>query len=233
MSRARIGLGIVAVAAGTALALGRIDSLVATARALAELLPLLLVIGGVVAIVLVVVPRGALAGPVLIISIGALGLAVEHGAFHRSLVTRAAAFILIGLGVVVAMSRPEKQGIDVGVQHCTAVLLPAHRDISGIAPSKLIVRAVFGQLRIDLSQATHSGELSIDITCVLGRVELTLPKGLQVRAGRVELARRMTFEGTLTSSKLALPAAQGGEEEQDMIVLNVQGWAGAVRVQQS
>jgi hypothetical protein len=232
VSRARVGMGIVAVTSGTAWALGGIDSLVTAARALAELLPLLLVIGGAAAILLVVVPRGVLAGPVLIIAIGALGLAVELGAFHGSLVTHAAAFILIGLGVVVAMSRPEKQDIDVSVQRCTAVLFPARRRISGKAPRKLIARAVFGLLCIDLAQATHSGLLSMDITCVLGRVELTLPKELQVQAGRVELARRMTFEGRLTSSDLGPSGEQAGEANQKLVLLNIQGWAGAVRVRQ-
>ena len=71
------------------------------------------------------------------------------------------------------MSRSEKQDIDVGVQRCTAVLFPARRHISGKAPHKLIVRTMFGLLRIDLAQATHSGWLLVDITCVLGRVELT------------------------------------------------------------
>jgi hypothetical protein len=167
---------------------------------------------------------------VLIIAIGAIGLAIELGAFHRSLATHAAAFILIGLGVAVAMSRSEKQDIDVGVQRCTAVLFPARRHISGKAPHKLIVRTMFGLLRIDLAQATHSGWLWIDITCVLGRVELTLPEDWQVQAGRIELARRVTLEGKLTSAELAPPKEQGGEENQVLAVLNVQGWAGAVRV---
>jgi hypothetical protein len=230
VSRARVGVGIVAVASGTAWALGGIDSLVTAARTLAELLPLLLVIGGAAAILLIVVPRGALAGPVLIIAIGAFGLAVELGVFHRSLASHAAAFVLIGLGVAVAMSRSEKQDIDVGVQRCTAILFPVRRGISGKAPRKLIVRTVLGLLRIDLAQAIHSGWLWMDITCVLGRVELNVPEDWQVQAGRIELARRVTFEGRLTSTDLAPPKEQGGDETQKLAVLNVQGWAGAVRV---
>jgi hypothetical protein len=227
-------VGIVAVASGTAWALGGIDSLVTSARTVAELLPLLLVIGGTGAILLMAVPRGALAGPILLIAIGALGLAAEFGVFRKSLLTHAPAFILIGLGVVIAMSRHENNEIDTGVQRYTAILFPARRRVSGKASRKIIMRTLFGLLLVDLSQATYPGyaRLWVDITCVMGRVELTLPKDWKVQAGRIELARRVAFEGRLASSELALPSEQDDEAGKNLVVLNVQGWAGAVRVKQ-
>jgi hypothetical protein len=234
VTRARVGVGIVAVAAGMAWALGGIPSLVTSARTVAELLPLLLVIGGVGTILLVALPRGALAGPVLLVAIGGLGLALEFGLFRRSLFTHVPALILIGLGVVIAMSRHEKQQVDTGVQRCTAILLPAHPPLNGTAPRKFVARAIFGFLVLDLTHASYPGtdRLWIDITCVLGRVEIRLPKDWKVQAGRIELARRMAFEGRLTSAEIAPPGRHDDEVGTNLVVLNVQGWAGAVRVTQ-
>jgi hypothetical protein len=227
-------VGIVAVASGTAWALGGTASLITSARTLAELLPLLLVIAGIGAILHVAVPRGALAGPALLIAIGGLGFAFEFGVFRRSLFTHVPALFLIGLGVIIAMSRHEKQQIDTGVQRCTAILLPVHRPLNGVAPVKLIARAIFGFLVLDLSHASYPGtdRLWIDITCVLGRIEIKLPKDWTVQAGRIELARRMTFEGRLTSAEIAPSGKDEKVVDLNLVVLNVQGWAGAVRVTQ-
>ena len=147
MNRVRVGVGIVAVASGTAWALGGTDSLVTVVRAFAGLLPLLLVIGGVSAVLLVTVPRGMLAGPVLLISIGVLALAVEHGVFRMSLFTHVPAFIVIGAGVVVAMSQPRELQIDTRVKRYTAILLPKRRRVIGAASPKIVVRAIFGIAR--------------------------------------------------------------------------------------
>jgi hypothetical protein len=184
-------------------------------------------------ILLLAVPRGALVGPLLLIAIGAVGLALEFGSFHKWPLTRIPAFIFIVLGVVIAMSRHKKSEIDTGVQRCTTVLLPTHRRISGEAPRKLIMRAIFGLLALDFSQATYPGyaRLWIDITCVMGRVELTLPKDWKVQAGRIELARRISFEGKLSSPELAPLYEQDDEVGKNVVVLNVQGWVGAVQVQ--
>lgn len=231
MSRARIAVGVVAIISGTAWALGGMDTLAAAARRLAELLPLMLVLGGVLAILLVAVPRGALAGPILLIFVGLLGIAAERGMFSRSLLVHLPALILIGVGVIVAMSRHHK--IDTGVERCTAIVFPARRRIRGDAPRKVIARAIFGLLRLDMSQAGYPSvtRLWIDVTCVMGRVEVILPKDWEVQAGRIELARRMTFGGKLSRSNLAPLAAQEDEFGKNLVVLNVLGWSGAVLVE--
>jgi hypothetical protein len=235
VSRARIAFGVVAVISGTAWALGGMDTLTTVARRLAELLPLMLVLGGVSAILLVAVPRGTLAGPVLLISVGLLGIAAERGMLSRSLLVHLPAFVLIGVGVIVAMSRRQNIQIDTGVKRYTAIVFPAHPLVSGDAPRKVIARAIFGLLRLDMSQAGYPPvtRLSIDVTCVLGRVEVILPKDWEVQAGRIELARQMTFGGTLSCSNLAPLEEQEEEFGKNLVVLNVLGWSGSVLVEQS
>lgn len=235
MSRVRVGIGIVAVAVGTAWALGGNGFLATSGRRLAELLPLLLVLGGVSAILLVVAPRGALAGPVLLISMGLLGLAVEHGMLRNSFFVHVPAFILISLGVIVAMSRRERIKIDTGVKRFTTIFFPARRRVSGEAPRKIIVRAIFGLLELDMSEADPSrwaARVWADVTCLVGRIELIIPKEWEVQAGRVELARHITFGGKLTRTEFAPPTEQEDDPNKNLVVVNVLGWGGVVRVRQ-
>lgn len=225
-------MGLVAVVSGTAWALGG-DGFVATsARRLAELLPFLLVLIGISAIMMVVVPRGALAGPVLLIVIGLLGFAVEHRMLQRSLFVHLPAFILIGVGVIIAMSRRQKVLIDTGVERHTAVLFPVRRRISREVRRKVIARAVFTMLQLDMSKAEfpHATRMWLDVTCIIGRIEIILPEGWKVQAGRIGLARWMTFGGTLTRSDLA-PAEQEDKSFKKLVVVNVLGWGGAVVVE--
>lgn len=232
MSRARVGVGLVAVAVGTAWAVGGIGSVATPARRLAELLPLLLVLGGALAILLVVVPRGALAGPVLLVSVGLLGVAAEDGMLRKLYLVRIPAFILVGVGVIVAMSRSEKVQIDTGIKRFTAILFPVHRRIYGRAPVKIIARAMFGSLRLDMSRADPSlrtDRVLVDITCIVGRIEIILPREWEVQAGRVELARHITFEGSLKSTNIA-STEQKDQCGKNLAEINVFGWRGFVIV---
>lgn len=229
MSRVRVGLGLVAVAAGTAWAVGGIGSVATPARRLAELLPLLLVLGGALAILLVVVPRGTLAGPVLLVSIGLLGIAAEEGMLRKMYVARIPALILVGAGVIVAMSRSEKIQLDTGVKRFTAILFPARPRVHGRAPLKITARAVFGFLKLNMLHAEllRADRVKVDVTCIVGRVEIILPKDWEVQAGRVELARNIKFEGWLPG---IAPAGQKDPHDKNLVVINVLGWLGYVVV---
>jgi hypothetical protein len=232
-----VGLGLIAVAGGTAWAIGGIGSAATSARRLAELLPLLFVLGGALAILLLVVPRGALAGPVSLIAIGLLGLAAEDGLLRNLYVARIPAFVLVGAGVLIAMSRSERIQVGTGVERFGAFLFPVHRQISGKAPGKIIVRTVFGSLKLDLSEAERSlqakSRIWIDVTCLVGRIEIIVPNNWEVKAGRIELARHINFEGTLTSVDIASQTEEEDPRDRNLAVINVLGWWGAVLVQQA
>ena len=226
VGRVRVGVGLIAVAAGTAWAVGGIGSVAAPARRLVELLPLLLVLGGALAILLIVVPRGALAGPVLLVSAGLLALAVEDGMLRKLYFVRIPAYILVGAGVIIAMSRSERIKIDTGIRRFIAVLFPVHRVVRGRAPLKIITSAILGLLQVDMSQADPSpraDRVSVDVTCILGRIEIILPKDWEVQAGRVELARHITFEGALQCTNVT-PC------DRNLVVINALGWCGVVVV---
>lgn len=235
MSRVRVGLGLVAVAAGTAWAVGGIDLVATSARRLAELLPLLLVLGGALAILLVIVPRGALAGPVVLVSIGLLGLAAEDGTLHKLYLARIPALILVIAGVVVAMSRSEKIQVDTRVKRFNAILFPRHPRVSGRPPLKIIARAIFGWLKLDMTQADSSFQafrIRVDVTCIVGRIEIIMPKDWEVQTGRVELARNIKFEGTLTGPDKARPEHDDGGDKK-LVIINVLGWLGFVVLQRA
>jgi len=235
VSRLRVGVGIIAVASGIAWALGGVSAITTSAHKIAELLPFLLVLGGISAILLIAVPRGALVGPVILIVAGLLWFAAEHRMLQRSLFTHFPAFILIGVGVGVAMSRRRNISIDTGVERYGAVLFPARRRISGEARRKLIVRAIFALLQLDMSKADFpaGGKLWLDVTCIMGRIELILPKGWAVQAGRIELAQRITFGGTLTRSDITPIEAEEKDSDSNLVVLNVLGWGGSVMVERA
>jgi hypothetical protein len=218
---------------GTAWAVGGVGSVATPARRLAELLPLLLVLGGALAILLVVVPRGALAGPVLVVSVGLLGVAAEDDMLRKLYLVRIPAFILIGTGVIVAMSRNEKVQLDTGIKRFTAILLPVHRHVYGRAPVKIIARAMFGLLRLDMSRVDPSlrtDRVLVDVTCIVGRIEILLPREWEVQAGRVELARHVTFEGSLKSTNI-VSAEQKDQCGKNVAEINVLGWRGFVVIQ--
>lgn len=236
MTRARVGIGILAVVSGTVWALGGIDALTTNARRLAELLPLILVLAGLSAILLVAVPGGTLTGPILLISMGLLGLALEHGLLSRVDTARLPAFIISGAGAIIAMSRRQKIAIDTGIERHTAFIFPLRRHLSGDAPMKIIARAVSGFLQLDMSRANYppgAARLWVDVTCVMGCVELILPSDWEVQAGRIELARQMKFRGTLASSSPAPLSEIGDQPEKKLVVINAMGWGGTIVVQRN
>jgi hypothetical protein len=166
---------------------------------------------------------------------GLLGLAVEHGTLRRSFFAHVPPFVLIGAGVIIAMSRRDRIQVDAGVRRFAAILFPVRQHVSDEAPLKIILRAMFGLLRLDMSQAARppSTRVSVDVTCLAGRVELIVPKKWDVQAGRIDLARHITFAGSLTRSDIAPPTELEDDEGKTLVVINVLGWGGVVLVQRT
>ena len=153
---------------------------------------------------------------------------------RKSLFVHIPAFILISLGVIVAMSRRESVKIDTGVKRFVTFLFPTRRCVSGEAPLKIIIRAIFGLLELDMSEADRSQatRVWVDVTCLVGRVELIMPKEWEVQAGRIELARHITFGGKLTRTEFAPLTEEEDDPCKNLVVVNVLGWGGAIRVHQ-
>lgn len=207
--------------------------MIAAGRILTADVPLALVVAGAWLALRAAVPRGALAGPLALFAAGGIGLASQHGLLRPPELQRAAPIVIVACGVIVAMSRSaDPPEIYTGVGRYHAVLVPMHRKIPGPTPRKLIVRALLGSIRLDLREATYpkAYRLWVDVTVLMGRVELVLPEHWQVQAGRVDLARGVHFEGLLESAEIALPVEQHTEDGKSLVVLNVLGLGGAVNI---
>jgi hypothetical protein len=114
------------------------------------------------------------------------------------------------------------------------VTVDKDKKVTGVAPVKSVVRSVLGgTVHLDLSAATFpidADPMVVDITLLFGRVEIIVPRAWQVRAGRVELARRVWFGGDLD---MAEPWSADEDDDVDCVALNVQGLGGAVCLRRS
>ncbi|QKV79743.1 hypothetical protein [Amycolatopsis sp. Hca4] len=229
LSSTRVAAGLLVAVVGTAWAVGGTDQLLRIGRLALVVLPVLF---GVVAVVMVVraaMPAGTAAGPVALLALAAGGLlaaALVFGWVSPANLTDTAAVAVTGGGLALALSRRRvHHELDAIIRRRAAMLLSRKElRIVGDAPEKCVVRAVLGgQVTLNLSEAEYppgSDGIVVDITVWCGRVVISVPAGWQVQAGRVELARRMQYDGELEVLKSA----------ERRVVLNLQGLGGFVGV---
>ena len=231
LSRVRVAFGLAGVAAGTAWAVGGANALSASALVILKVVPALTVMVGVLILLRAVVPRGVLAGPLVLIVGGSAVLAFQFDVLTAGMLGRVGPTLLVAGGVVVAMSRRSREGALVA-RHWSVFAPIKPIGVQGIAPQKFILRCLLGEIRLDLAKAHYPGmadRITVDITLLGGWVELRVPQGWPVRAGRVDLARGTRFVGNLSSPIPVLDAPEV-EDEANLIVLNVQGWSGRVTI---
>jgi hypothetical protein len=232
LSRVRVAFGLAGVAAGTAWAVGGVHALSAGAFAMLASMPALTVAAGVLILLRAVTPRGALAGPLVLIVAGSVALVIQFGVVTNSLLQRVTPALLVTGGAVVALSRRSREPATIVVRYWSA-FVPIVRELPHRAPHKLIVRCLLGHIMLDLTAARYPRDalrVTVDITLLGGHVELRLPDDWTVCAGRLDLARGTRFVGELSSPTPVSP--ESGEEEDDpnLFVLNVQGWSGMVSI---
>jgi hypothetical protein len=228
LSRTRVTVGLLVVVAGTAWAVGGADELRRAARLALIVLPALFVVVAVIMVVRAAMPAGTAAGPVALLVLAAgllLVAAVVFGWVSSANLAEIVAIAVTGGGMAVALSRRRTHHeLDEIIRRRTAVLLTtAHLRIFGDAPMKAVVRAILGgTVHLDLSSAQHppgEKDMLVDITSWFGRVVISVPAGWQVQAGRVELARRIQYDGALDVWDDAV---------ERRVVLNIQGLGGYV-----
>lgn len=241
LSRVRVALGLVGVAAGTAWAVGGAHALVTAGAAALKVVPALAIAAGVLLVVRAVVPHNAIAGPLVLIIGGSLALAAQLGWLTVGVWDGIAPTLLVAGGVVIAMSRRSRPDPAAAVvtRHWS-VFLPNKHAIRETTPHKLIVRCVLGDFFLDLSNAGcpgSVGEVTVDVTVLASWVELRVPHDWEVLAGRVDLTARVRFVGDVDSESTDVgdEPDDSGESEDDeagrqRVVLNVQGWASRVIV---
>lgn len=235
LRRIRIGLGLLAVAAGTAWLYGGVAAVQAGALAVAAAIPVLLLIAGAVLVFRASTPRGTLAGPLALLAIGGGGVAAQYGVLRAANLDRLVGLGLVVGGIAVAMSsRSEEPSAPVSVRRFRTLVWPRRTTVRGPAPFQLVVQAALGRVAVDLSHADFPKGVrstEIDMSIFYGRIELALPATWTVVAGRVAAARGVAFEGLLDSRK---PAELDEDQEESSptprVVLNALGLGGAISV---
>lgn len=229
MSRIRITAGLVAVLIGTAW-WGR--ALPAVGESALIVAPYLLVVLAVIGAVRVMAPAGALAGPAVLLVVGAGWLALRHGlAPGLDAPTVLGAALILG-GCAMALSDPGSRWRPGLTRRHLTILWRRRLTIEGPAPARLGITAVLGDVIVELTRADFPGgvhALEIDVTVLGGRVEITLPPTWKVGPGRI-VERALRLDGELDwVTPVLSPDGLSAELRAGLpVVVNVVGFLGAV-----
>lgn len=231
------------MAAGTAWAIGGVSAVQSGLLTIVAASPLLLLLSGVGVLVRVAVPRGALAGPLTLITAGAAWVSVQYGLLRGVELDRVVSAVLIVGGIAVAfIQRPDQSPVDSGIQHFRTILVPIERKPRRPTPTRLHLLTVLGAIQLDLSRARFptAYEMEVDISVFYGRVRLRLPADWTVVAGRVAAAHGVRFEGDLDSNTPVVGGQEKGDVERSddpltsqLLVLNILGLGGTESIDRS
>ncbi len=230
--RLRVAIGLVAVAAGATLAAGGPAALRDGAILLLRVVPF--VIGGAAIMLLAraAVPRGRLGGPLLLLICGAVGVALQFDTGLTLSARVVAPTILILGGLLLSLGVRFRTDVDNESNWTrTSVIWPVHEYLRGRAPARLNLRSCLGDLSVDLMQCDYplgESEVTVDITMIGGHLHLVMPHDWHVQAGRIEFAKGMKTEGWVTRASPLTPE----ERVERLVVLNVQGLRGTLRLSQ-
>lgn len=229
MSRARVAIGLAAVALGTAWLSGTVAALPRTAIAAA---PYVLIGVALLAVAQVVAPPASLIGPGLVLAAGTVWLVVRQ----RLLADVGSAEVVAGLvvvsGCLVALVGSRPQWRPERLRRHVAVLWGRY-SVTGRAPAKLAVTALLGSAVVTVDDGTDFPAgveaMVLDLTVLCGRIEIHLPGDWKVVTGRV-LERGLHLEGRVEPvapvlSPTALPESMTAEK---VVVVNLTGLWGAV-----
>jgi hypothetical protein len=244
--------GLFSVVIGTAWAVGGTDALRTGVRAIWTAAPFVLVAIALVVLLRNLLPRGAFAGPALLLTAGAALYTVQRGGPPGPVLAKVGPIVLVTVGVIVAVSRRtlESPLREVMERH-SAILFPRREEPSRI-PRAVAVRAVFGTCVIDYGGAVEwpleedaededeggaydvIDSVEINVVLLWGRVELALPAHWTVVTGHIDATRAITFTGSLNPPHRR-PADDGDEDgvsqwrnARNRVVLNVSGLGGSL-----
>jgi hypothetical protein len=230
--RLRVAIGLLAVAAGATWAAGGTAALRDGAVLFLRTLPFVIAGAAILLLARAAVPRGRLGGPLLLLICGAVGVAVQFdiGVTFSARLMAPTALILGGL----LLSLSVRFGPDDDNEQNwtrTSIIWPVHEYLRGRAPARLILRSFLGDVSVDLLECHYpmgENEVTIDITMIGGRLHLVVPLDWHLQPGRVELAKGMKLEGWMTRTS---PLARN-EDVERLVVLNLQGFRGTLRLSQ-
>jgi hypothetical protein len=233
MSRTRVVLGLMAAVIGTAWWAGALPKLWISA---VDVAPYLLIALAVLACVRVAAPAAAFAAPALLLAAGAGWLVIRADLVPDVDVPAVLGATLIVAGCALALSRRRPRWRpDFARRHRSFFWRRRPIEVTGTAPAHLVLTALFGEIVVDLTNAEYpaggADALEIDVTAILGHVDIRLNPNWQVGPGRI-IERAVHLRGTLDwvapdvlLSARGLPAAITARQP---VVVNVVGLLGAV-----
>ncbi|MFI1440491.1 hypothetical protein [Streptomyces fructofermentans] len=245
MSRARVAVGLVAVAVGTAWMFGGASALESGFRALAGTVPYAAIALGCFALLRAVVPPGYLAGPFLFILGGVAWLAAATGYLPGRIGGHVVPLLVVLAGTGFALSRPPRAPglVMMPIRRYQSLLVPIRERVpESTTLQKVVVRSVFGYARIDMSRVlvNHLGDrdvpanwqVDIDVSVLFGRIELLVGEGCVVLPGELGQAYGVALEDE--GVRVLESDERIGEDKKDGtardVRLNILGVGGAVSV---
>ncbi|MDH6452407.1 MULTISPECIES: hypothetical protein [unclassified Streptomyces] len=217
-TRARIWIGLLALATGALLVGDPVRRTHDTLLWLNEWWPWVLLALALVNLVRSAVPTESLIGPLVLVGAAAAGLMSARG-FDRHLaqdLLAPAALALTGAFLVLTATSSPRTNSWTRLLATGAAVVPA-----GV-PGPLTVRAIFGELRADLSQlGSMPTAVAVHVTAVAGHVRLTVPQDIAVTV--------RTTGALLTRVAVTPPAVASGSTDEELMI-HVLGICGAVSV---
>ncbi|NGO14765.1 hypothetical protein G5C60_46045, partial [Streptomyces sp. HC44] len=208
-------------------------------------LPYALAVVGLLLILRAAVPKGLLAGPVILLAGGGLWAAYDAGAFDGSTADRVWPIVVIALGAALSLgvrTESPRREQEHPMRRYRSVLVPVDRRVvtSTVPLQNLTVGSYFGNAVVDLSGAEFMQlaspddrlrVLQADITVLFGRVELVVGPYCAVVKGNVENAPAVHFADRVPvypNERAYLN--DGGARQPHRLVLNVLGLGGSVAI---
>ncbi|WP_329118272.1 hypothetical protein [Streptomyces sp. NBC_01465] len=218
--RARIWVGVAALAAGSFAIGDGLHRVRAAADWAAAWWPWLLLALALLNLLRSVITVGSLIAPGLLAAVALGGLVAAHGVSGRTLADLVvpAALILGGFALLLS-SRPADRHRWTRVL-ATGRVRTTHPVGSGTEHPHVVLRAIAGELRADLTGSFLDGSLTVQVTAVAGHVHLTVPRGWPVT---VRTAGTVLTRVTDTGPRDAAGKAAGGD-----VGLHLLGLCGAV-----
>jgi hypothetical protein len=245
MSRIRVCLGLLAVALGTAWLLGGVSAFRTGATATVTASPYVLVAAGTVLLLIAAVPRERLAAPLILLLLGAAWLSIRHD-FPPGLNWRhvlSLALIIAGAAVALSRRRPAT-GLNIPLRRYRGALIsPRPYRAPAETLRKVIIGSYLCNVQVDLTPAvfdsdpndpSSSPEIIVDVTVLLGGVDLIIGTDCALVPDRLEQAHRIRFTTKTTSGIYGRRSYHENLPDQsrppNRVVLNVMGLGGVVSV---
>lgn len=198
----KILLSSALVAAGAALAAGGPGVFAALAGLVWRDLPLLIFAGAGVMVLVSIVPRRALVGPVALSFLG-LGVLLVRSHGWPVVGRFGGAALLTLVGVLLALRRDEAR--DANLRRRRWAVLAKRRLPSTKAPAVIRLVAIGGRLKVDLTHAKHERKIiQVFVSSWISRVAIVVPTKWVVVAGRLSAARGIRFDGELDAAGVFL-----------------------------